>query len=76
MPSPLCSHTDGAGPAERMKLPKRTQIRDAQVKTTAAGSPFIRKLNRHPERCKANQRDAKTALEITDGDFILHDFFF
>lgn len=45
-------------------------------KTTAAGSPFIRKLNRHPERCKANQRDAKTALEITDGDFILHDFFF
>lgn len=32
MPSPLHNHRDSAGLAERMKLPKRTQIQDAQVK--------------------------------------------
>ena len=37
MPSPLRSHGDHAGPAERMKLPKRTQIQDTQVKQNHSG---------------------------------------
>lgn len=37
MPSPLRSYGDHAGPAERMKLPNRTQIQDTQVKQNQSG---------------------------------------
>ena len=73
MPSPLYSHRDSASPAERMKLPKNTDTGCSKPQQHKVFS--IRKLNRHLESCKANWIDAKTSLEITDGDFILHDFF-